>query len=37
MVDFKKEDLILYQVDEGIYILEIAGDYGHCKFWLSNK
>ena len=31
------KDVTLYQVDEEIYILEIAGDYGHCKFWLSNK
>ena len=31
------KDVILYQVDEDTYILEITGDYGGRKFWLSNK
>ena len=29
--------VILYQVSEDTYILEITGDYGDRKFWLSNK
>ena len=31
------KEVILYQVDDDTYILEVTGDYGHRKFWLSNK
>ena len=31
------KEVILYQANEDTYILEITGDYGGRKFWLSNK
>lgn len=31
------KEAILYQVNKDTYILEITGDYGGRKFWLSNK
>ena len=31
------KDVVLYQVNETTYILEVNGDYGDRKFWLSNK
>ena len=44
LLDFEREnywtygkEVILYQVNEDTYILEITGDYGGRKFWLSNK
>ena len=31
------KEAFLYEVDEETYIIEITGDYGDRKFWLSNK